>query len=109
MYAFAYNEDRFENVQTSKYGLYHFLLVFFTKDFALTNNLTSSRTLYPCLCIIPEDVLNPSQSFKNFLDHVYYFSKINTDLLFTHTTSIILFVLSIVYMFPIMQFKPDSN
>ena len=75
----------------------------------MTNNLTSSRTLYPCLCIISEDVLNPSQSFNNFLDNVYYFSKINTDLLFTHTASIILFVLSIVYMFPILQFKPNSN
>ena len=30
VYAFAYNEGRFENVQTSKDGLYHFLIVVFT-------------------------------------------------------------------------------
>ena len=46
MYAFAYNEGRFKKDKTSKDDLYHFLLVVFTKDFALTNNLTSSKTLY---------------------------------------------------------------
>ena len=30
VYAFAYNEGRFEKVQTSKDGLYHLLLVVFT-------------------------------------------------------------------------------
>ena len=30
VYAFAYKEGRFEKVQTSKDGLYHFLLIGFT-------------------------------------------------------------------------------
>ena len=30
VYAFAYNEGRFEKAKTSKGGLYHFLLVVFT-------------------------------------------------------------------------------
>ena len=30
VYALAYNEGRLEKVQTSKNGLYHFLLVVFT-------------------------------------------------------------------------------
>ena len=50
-----------KNVQTSKEGLYSFLSDVFAKDFALTNNLTSSRTLY---------VPNIFQFVKDLLDHV---------------------------------------
>ena len=49
VYALAYSEGRLGKAQTSKDGLYHFLSAVFTKDFASTNNLTSSRTLYPKL------------------------------------------------------------
>ena len=68
-----------------------------------------SQVLGPCIlsCESPEDVTNPFQGFKNFMDHVYYSFKTCIDSLFIYKASIILFVLSIIYLFLFLQFKLD--
>ena len=64
-----------------------------------------------------EDVPNSSQSFMSFVDQVYCFFKTCTDSLFIYTLSIILFVLSALSLFPILNLNwilnkvatPDST
>ena len=68
-----------------------------------------SQVLGPYIlnCESPENVTNPFQGFKNFVDHVYCSFKTCIDSLFIYKTSIILFVPSVIYRFLFLQFKLD--